>query len=82
MCQPQELEISSILYSINQLANLNLWDDSAHPISIFSLNKYLDTDTNNIATSLYKITLFVKNRFLDGKTEKDISYITNFDHAS
>jgi len=82
MYQPQELEISLILYSINQLANPNLWDNSTHPISIFGLNKYLDTDTNNIATSLHRTILFIKNRFLDRKTKKDILHITNFDHAA
>ena len=46
------------------------------------MNKHLDTDANNIATSLHKITSFVRNIFLDRKTEKDIPYITSVGYTA
>jgi len=55
--------------------NPSLWDDSAYPISIYSLNEYLKADATNIIIFLNRIASFVKNRFLDRKKEKDIPYI-------
>jgi len=70
-------------YSVNQLADpsLSLWDDSAHPISIYSLNKCLETNVNNITMSLNRIVSFVRNRFLNGKMEKDIPHIAGFGYT-
>ena len=51
----------------------SLWDDSAYPISIYSLNEYLKADAANIIISLNRIASFVRNRFLDRKKEKDIA---------
>jgi len=39
-------------------------------------------DANNITTSLYKITSFMKNRLLNRKTEKDIPHIVGFGYAA
>jgi len=75
MSQPQDLEMILIPYSVNQLVDLSLWDDSAHSISIYSLNKCLETDAHNITMLFNRIASFVRNRFLDGKIEKDILYI-------
>ena len=41
----------SISYSVNQLVDPSLWDDSVHPISISSPNKYLEADITNIIIS-------------------------------
>jgi len=83
MSQPQGLVITLISYSVNQLVDPSLWDDSVYLISIYSLNKCLETDTNNIATSLNRIALFVRNRFLNEKMEKkNILHITDFGYAA
>ena len=79
--QLQGLEITSISYSVNQPVDLSVWNDSVHSISIYSLNKCLETDADNIATSLSRITSFVRNRFLDIKIEKDILHIAGFGYA-
>jgi len=74
--------IYSISYLVNQPTDLRLLDDSAHSISIYSLNKHLKVDAKNIMTSLYRIMTFVRNRLLNGKMEKDISYIAEFGYAA
>ena len=56
---PKSLEPSIILYSINQSIDLQLWDSSFCPISIFRINKYLEDNAKNIACSLYKIATFI-----------------------
>jgi len=73
MCQPQGLEMYSISYLVNQPTDPRLLDDSAHSISIYSLNKHLKVDAKNIMTSFYRIVLFVKSRILNGKMKKRYS---------
>ena len=53
MCESQELEPSTIPYTVNQLADLQLWDSSFCPISIFGINNYLKGDAKNIIYLLY-----------------------------
>ena len=48
MCEPQSLEPSTILYSVNQPVNPQLWDGSFCPISIFEINEYLEGNAKNI----------------------------------
>jgi len=62
--------------------NPGLWDDSTYLISIYSLNEHLDIDATNILSLLHKITLFIRNRFLNGKTEKNILQIIGFGYAA
>ena len=69
-----KLKISSILYSVNQLVDSNLWNSSVYPISIFGLNKLLNTDTYNI--------LHIRERSLGNKIEKDIPSITSIGYAA
>ena len=82
MSQSQDLEMILIPYSVNQPVDLSLWYDSVYPISIYSLNKCLETDAYNITMSLNRIASFVRNRFLDGKIKKDILYIAGFGYAT
>jgi len=65
-----------------QLANPNSWDDAAHLISIFRTNKFIETNTKNISISLYKISSFIRNKGFNGRTEKNIPYILDFDQAA
>ena len=48
---------------------------------IFGINESINANTNNILSSLLKITEFVRQRNLGGKIEKDILYIAEFGHA-
>ena len=45
---------------------------------IFGINESINANTNNILSSLLKITEFVRQRNLGGKIEKDILYIAEF----
>jgi len=58
---------------VDYLANSNSWDSKAHSVSIFGTNSFTEINTKNIATSLYRIAFFIKNRNLCSKTKKDIS---------
>ena len=82
MSQPQVLETSSIPYLINQPVDPNLWDGSMYSISIFGLNKLLDTDVHNIAISLQRIVLYIRERPLGDKTEKDIPPIVGIGYTA
>jgi len=53
ICKPQRLEVSTILYGVNQLADPQLWNSSFCFISIFNINEYLKVEAKNIAYSLY-----------------------------
>ena len=53
ICKPQGLKISTIPYSVNQPTDPQLWDGSFCPISIFSMNKYLEDNAKNITCLLY-----------------------------
>jgi len=54
-CTSQSLELAAIPYSANQSVDPLLWNRNFCPISIFSINKYLDGNTKNIICSLYKM---------------------------
>ena len=58
-CSPKGLEPFTILYSINQPTDLQLWDSSFCPISIFGINEYLEDNAKNIAWLLYKMATFI-----------------------
>ena len=72
MSEPQGLKISIIPYSVNQLADPQLWDSSFCLISIFGMNKYLEVEAKNIVYSLYWIAAFIKQRKLKDKIANNI----------
>ena len=82
MCKPQGLEVSTILYSVNQLVDLQLCDSNFCLISIFSMNEYLESDAKDIVCSLYQIVAFIRQRKLKDKIANDILQITEFDFAT
>ena len=57
---PQGFETLAIPYSINQLANSQLWDSNFCLVSIFEVNEYLKDDAKNIVCSLYRMAVFVR----------------------
>ena len=69
------LEPSTIPYSANQPVDPQLWDDS---IYLFRINEYLEGDVKNIACSLYRMAIFIRQRKLKDKTTKDIPQIVEF----
>ena len=58
--------------------NLLLWDGSFCPISLFSLNKYLDGNAKNITCFLLRIATLIKQHKLKDKTTENISQIREF----
>ena len=56
----QNIESLAISCSINQPMDLLLWDGSFCPISLFSLNKYLDGNAKNITCFLLRIATLIK----------------------
>jgi len=73
---------TSIPYLTDQPVNLNSWDDAVYPISIFDTDNFLEIDTNNIITSIYRIGFFIRNRNLNGKTKKEILSISEIGQAA
>ena len=57
---PQGLESTAISYVDNQPTDLLLWDSNFCSIFIFSRNKYLEGDVKNIAYSLSRIMIFIR----------------------
>ena len=57
---PQGFETLAIPYSINQLANSQLWDSNFYLVSIFEVNEYLKDDAKNIVCLLYRMAVFVR----------------------
>jgi len=82
ICQPWRFETSSIPYLTDKPADSNSWDDAVHKISIFGTDNFLEIDTNNVTTSLYRIGFFIRNRNFNDRTKKDISYILEFVQAA
>ena len=72
------LEPSTIPYSADQPVDPQLWDGRFCPISLFRINEYLEGDAKNIACSLYRMAVFIRQRKLKDKTTKDISQIVEF----
>ena len=47
-------------------------------IFLFSINKFLAGNTKNIACSLQRMAVFIKQRLLDNRTSNNISQIMEF----
>jgi len=62
-------------------ANINMCQPQGLEISLI-LNEHLNIDTTNISSLLYRIILFVRNKFLNGKTEKNIFHIAGFGYTA
>jgi len=62
----------------NQPVEPKSWDGAALPISLLGTNEFVEIDSSNISTSLYRMTNFIRNRALEGKSEKDIPAIAGF----
>ena len=58
MCKSQEIKLSITLYSVNQFADLQLWDSSFYLISIFEIN--LESNAKNIGCLSYRIATFIR----------------------
>jgi len=79
---PQDIKLLVILYTVNQLINLQLLDSSFCPISLFEINEFLDSNAKNITCSLLRIVSFIRQRKLKDKTMKNIMQITKFGSAA
>ena len=60
MYKPQEIKLSITSYSVNQSADLQLYNNSFCLISIFEINKYLESNAKNIGCLSYRIVTFIR----------------------
>ena len=72
------LELLVMPYQANQPADPQLQDNNFASIFLFSINKFLAGDTKNIACSLQRMAVFIKQRLLDNRTSNNISQIMEF----
>ena len=72
------LELLVMPYQANQPADPQLQDDNFASIFLFSINKFLAGNTKNIACSLQRMAVFIKQRLLDNRTSNNISQIMEF----
>ena len=78
----QDLEFLAISYLANQPTNLQLWNDSFCPISIFVINKFLERDAKNIVYSLYRMVFFIRQHRLEDITVENVFQIAKFGFAA
>ena len=73
ICAFQSVEPSIFSYTANQFVNLQLWDGSFCPVSLFGMNEYLEGNTRNITCSLLRIVAFIKQQKLEDKIAENIA---------
>jgi len=71
-----------IPYSANVLADPNLWDSNFTAISLFSTNKFLQSDVHNMACSLQYMACFLKQQSLEGCNGNNISQLELFSESA
>jgi len=71
-----------ILYSANVLADPNLWDSNFTATSLFSTNKFLQSDVHNMACSLQCMACFLKQQSLEGHNGNNISQLELFGESA
>lgn len=67
-----------IPYQADQPVNPNLWDSNFCPISLFSVDNYLEEDTKNVTCSVLRMVMFIKQCPLKNRIAKDILQIVEF----
>ena len=64
-----------ISYDINQMTELDIWDDNFHSVSLYGLMEHLALDASNIRESLYYMIKYILNK----KVERDkANNVNNF----
>jgi len=58
------IEPSVIPYQTNGPADPNLWDGNFSPISLLGVDEFLNGDAKNMACSLQRMAIFIKQRSL------------------
>jgi len=74
--QGPSLDFIVISYQKFHLADPKLWDSIAGATSIFRVNTYIKTDTQNIISFILRFSKFIKQCSLNNKT--DIPFISPF----
>jgi len=67
------IESMATLYGNNQPADPNLWDGFFFPTSIFGINESLGKDFRNIALSLQRIRMFIKQCSIKSSSKAPVS---------
>jgi len=66
VCVPQGLKLLVIPYTINQPADLQLWNSNFCSISLFEIDRYLEDNAKNIMYSL-RMAAFIRQCKLKNK---------------
>jgi len=74
--------LSNIPYKANAPADPNLWDGHFGTISLFGINKFLQSNTQNISCSLICMAEFVKQRNITNCNGNKITQIDSFSEAA
>ena len=62
---PQEVINIQLPYDVNQATERDFWNESFHPIFLYSTFENLPSDTKNIKESLCHITNYIKNKSIE-----------------
>jgi len=76
--QGPSLDFIVIPYQKFYLVDPKLWDGITGATSIFRVDTYIKTDTQNIISSLLRFSKFIKQCSLNNKTEINIPFISPF----
>ena len=68
----------AIPYQKFYLVDSKLWNSITNTTLIFVVDTYIETDTQNIISSLSRISKFIKQHLLDNKTKTNIPSIAPF----
>jgi len=76
---PPEPSLPMVIpYSTNVLADPNLWDGNFTATSLFSTNKFLQSNVRNMACSLQHMAYFLKQQNLVGHDSNNIPQLELF----
>jgi len=70
--------LSAILYEANSPVDPNLWDSHFGSVSLFSTNKFLQSDARNISCSLIHIAQFIRQRDISERDGNLLSQLSSF----
>jgi len=71
-----------ISYSANIPADPTLWDSNFTATSLFSTNKFLNSDINNISCSLQCMACFLRQHNLEGRNGNNIKQLDPFGQSA
>jgi len=71
------IESLTILYGNNQLVDSDFWNGLFVLVLLLRINKFLNSNTQNIICLLFKIGIFIKQHLLGDKLAKNFLKLVN-----